>query len=298
MKLHLSKHFCMRNALALIAVVFVSQLAFGQNPAVYRWFGRSGKTTSWSKVVSACADADIILFGEQHDDAIAHWFQLLLLEELTHRDSTKVALGMEMLERDQQWAVNLFSTGAIDEEKLEDTTNMWSNFHTDYLPSVRFAVEHHLPVVATNIPRRYASMVFKKGVASLDTLSPEVKSWMTPLPFPVDTSLSQYRELVKMGMEMHSSGLNFATAQAIKDATMAHFILSVWKPGMHFLHLNGAYHSDFDQSIEWYLKRKNPSLKVVTISTVSQSQLKKLDSENRNKADFILVTPEDMIRTM
>lgn len=298
MKLHLSKHFCMRNAFALAAIVFVSQLTFGQNPPVYSWFGHSGKTTNWSKVVAACADADVVLFGEQHDDAIAHWFQLLLLEELQKRDSTKVTLGMEMLERDQQWAVDLFETGAIDEEKLEDTTKMWSNFHTDYLPSVRFAVQHHLPVTATNIPRRYASMVFKKGVASLDTLSPEIKSWMAPLPFPVDTSLSQYRELVKMGIEMHASGLNFATAQAIKDATMAHFILSAWKPGLHFLHLNGAYHSDFHQSVEWYLKQQNPSLKVVTISTISQSQLKKLDSENREKADFILVTPENMIRTM
>lgn len=104
----------MKNALAFIAIVFAAQLTFGQNPAAYSWFGHSGKTTSWPKVVSACADADIILFGEQHDDAIAHWFQLLLLKELTNRDSTKAALGMEMLERDQQWAVDLFSAGTID----------------------------------------------------------------------------------------------------------------------------------------------------------------------------------------
>lgn len=64
-------------------------------------------------------------------------------------------------------------------------------------------------------------MIFKKGMASLDSISPEEKLLLCPLPFPFDSTLSQYKELIKMGMDMHASGINFAKAQAIKDATMA-----------------------------------------------------------------------------
>jgi uncharacterized iron-regulated protein len=100
-----------------------------------------------------------------------------------------------------------------------------------------------------------------------------------------------------MGMEMHSNGMNFALAQAIKDATMAYSIMQFWKPGNLFLHFNGSYHSDFYQSIVWYLKRRNPALKIVTISTVNQEDVHKLEEAYKGKADFMLAVPNSMTRT-
>lgn len=38
-------------------------------------------------------------------------------------------------------------------------------------------------------------------------------------------------------------------------------------------------------------------IKVVTIATVEQGQLEKLETEHFNKADFILVVDEDMTKT-
>jgi uncharacterized iron-regulated protein len=270
-----------------------------QNPSAYEWYTSAGKRADFGKLVKASAGADVILFGEQHDDPIAHWFQLLLLQQLIEKsDSGKVMLGAEMFERHQQEAIDNFVSGKWDAKVLQDSSKMWSNFETDYLPVLQFAKDHNLPVIATNVTRKYASMVFKKGMASLDSLPANEKKLMVPLPFPVDTTLSQYKELIKMGMEMHASGINFAHAQAIKDATMAYNILKNWRRGSHFVHLNGAYHSDFHQSIAWYLKKANPNLKVVTVSTVSQKDVKKLSEENKGKADFILVVPEGMTRTM
>lgn len=249
-------------------------------------------------MVSAAKDADIILFGELHDDPIAHWFQLLLAEEIYKAHGQQLVLGSEMIERDQQARLDNYLSGKWDLKTFEDSTKMWSNFGTDYLPVIDFAKENKLRYVACNIPRPYASRVFKKGLASLDTLPASEKQWIVPLPFEIDTTLSQYNELIKMGKEMHASGIDFAYAQAIKDATMAYSILQNWSPGKHFLHFNGAYHSDFHQSIYWYLKKANPELKIVTISTVSQENMKKPDDENKGKADFILITPVRMTRTM
>ncbi|MDP2162468.1 MAG: iron-regulated protein, partial [Flavobacterium sp.] len=83
----------------------------------------------------------------------------------------------------------------------------------------------------------------------------------------------------------------------IKDATMAHFISQNLKPQTVFIHYNGTYHSDNFEGIYWYLKKEKPNLKLLTISTVTQKDIGKLEKENHNKADFILVIDEDVTKT-
>ena len=84
---------------------------------------------------------------------------------------------------------------------------------------------------------------------SLYSIDSTAREYIVPLPFDVDTSLSQYQSL------MHSmgghGGVNFVTAQAIKDATMAHFILKNMSDNSVFLHFNGAYHSGGCQGDTW-----------------------------------------------
>jgi hypothetical protein len=91
--------------------------------------------------------------------------------------------------------------------------------------------------------------------------------------------------------------MNLIDAQAIKDATMAYFIMEQWEPGKLFIHYNGAYHSDEFESMYWFLKRANPDLNIVTISTVSQDDVELLDEESQGKADFIIAVPSNMTQT-
>lgn len=271
---------------------------YAQDAVAYRLFTENGKRSSYGKLVNAVDRADIVIFGELHDDPIAHWMQLLIAQHLFARSGRQLVIGSEMFERDQQEELNRYLSGAWKLQTFTDSTKLWGNFSTDYLPVIDFAKENNLPFIATNIPRRYASRVFKKGLASLDSLSENEKQWVVPLPFLMDTNLSQYKELIKMGKEMHASGIDFSYAQAIKDATMAWSILQNWSPGKQFLHFNGAYHSDFHQGIMWYLLQANPNLKIVTISTVTQDKVNKLEAEYTGKADFIITVPNTMTRTM
>ena len=102
-------------------------------------------------------------------------------------------------------------------------------------------------------------------------------------------------------MEMEGMGdhvtPNFPKAQAIKDATMAHFILKNWSKGKLLIHYHGSYHSENFESIFWYLKQANPDLKIVTIHTVSQADVSELIEENKGKADFTICVDEDMTKT-
>ena len=170
------------------------------------------------------------------------------------------------------------------------------NYNTDYKPLVDYAKSNNLPFIATNIPRKYASKVYKEGgFDALNSLDNSEKKWIAPSPIAFDIELSQYKNMLTM-MGDHGS-VDLVKAQAIKDATMAHFINLNLKENQMFYHINGSYHSDFHQGILWYLKRLNPNLTVKTITTVEQDQLKSMHKDHLNKADFIIVVDSDMTKT-
>ncbi|HMJ48795.1 MAG TPA: ChaN family lipoprotein, partial [Ferruginibacter sp.] len=91
--------------------------------------------------------------------------------------------------------------------------------------------------------------------------------------------------------------INMPKAQAIKDATMAYFILKYFVPGSLFIHYNGSYHSENHDGIVWYLQQARPGLKIATVTTVSQKDIKRLLEENKKKADYIICVDEDMTGT-
>ena len=138
-------------------------------------------------------------------------------------------------------------------------------------------------------------MIARGGFEALDTIPAREKAWIAPLPIGYDPELPGYKNMLAM-MGGHS-GENLPKAQAIKDATMAHFILQYYKPGSLFIHYNGAYHSENYEGIVWYLKKQSPSLRIATITTVSQKGIQHLLKENKGKADFIICVDEDMTTT-
>ncbi len=276
----------MKNILFILSI-FLCAEGFSQEAFVF--FTQNGKRTSYRKLLRKSKKADIVLFGEYHNNPIAHWLEVKLTKDLLGKRS--LILGAEMFERDNQDALDGYLEGTIDQKGLDSLARLWKNYKTDYKPWVDLAKREKLPIVATNIPRKYANLVYKKGLQALDTLPSAERKWIVSLPFPYDGNLSQYEKMKKMARHNPE---NLPMAQAIKDATMAESIETHYKKGSLFLHLNGSYHSDFFQGIYWYLRRRNPNLKILTISTLSQSNLKKLSSEAYGQADFILVVDEDM----
>ena len=174
---------------------------------------------------------------------------------------------------------------------------LWPNYKTDYKRLLEFAKDSGLRCVATNIPRRYASIVNSKGFEGLDSLSLEAKGYIAELPIQYDSTLACYASILEMMEDQPHITPNLPKAQAAKDATMAEFILKNWSEGKLFLHYNGTYHSDDFQSILWYLYQENPKLKILTISSVGQEEVGSLDEENLNKANYILAVPDAMTKT-
>jgi uncharacterized iron-regulated protein len=283
----------MKKYLLVILLLVTTVIAFAQQKPAYILYNAQGKKVSYKKMIKQLAKKDIVLFGEFHNNAIAHWLELTVAKDLS--ETRQLTFGAEMFEADNQQALNDYLAGKITAKGLDSAARLWSNYKTDYAPIVNFAKEKKAAFVATNIPRRYASLVSKKGFEALDTLSALEKTWMAPLPVDYDAQLPGYVKMVEM-MGGHG-GPNMPKAQATKDATMAYFILQNFKPGNLFIHYNGSFHSENYDGINWYLKRKRPDLKYATITTVSQKNIKELLAENKGKADYIICVDEDMTNT-
>jgi len=258
----------------------------------YQFFDQKGKEISLEQVIKKSGLAQVIFFGELHDNSLGHWLQLQVLKKLATLDSDLV-LAAEFFERDDQLNINEWFEGKITDKNFEAEAKLWNNYATDYKPLMTFAKEKNLPFIATNIPRKYASLVSRNGLQALDSLDSEAKNYLPKLPIGLDTTLPGYAAMKDM---MHGAPGNsdfMIQAQALKDATMAESLFRVISAGKKILHINGSYHSKDGEGILWYLNEKFPDLKVLNIHMVIQDQLDSLNEENKKAGQVILVLPTD-----
>ncbi|HRZ41200.1 MAG TPA: ChaN family lipoprotein [Bacteroidales bacterium] len=263
----------------------------------YRFYTADGKPIGYQQMITLISTADVVFFGELHNNPICHWMELEMAMDLWKQDSTAWFFGAEMFETDQQLILDEYLTGQIRDRDFESGTKLWDNYKTDYKPLVSFAAAKKTPFIATNVPRRYAALVNQKGFESLENLSASARAYLPPLPVPYDPELPGYKAMAQMGSGAMHANNNLPKAQAIKDATMAWFIAKNLTQGKKMLHFNGSYHSDGREGIVWYLNQYKPGLKIVTITTIEQESLNALDSAAFNKADYIMTVQENITKS-
>ena len=282
----------MRKLMTLLLSLTVL-VSYAQPKSAYSIFTADGKQTDYGKMLKTLQDADIIFIGETHNCPVAHWMEYEITSDIIQKSPKGLTLGAEMFETDNQLLVDEYTRGLISSDKFEAEAKLWDNYWTDYSSLLYLAREHKLRFVATNVPRRYASLVKDNGLEALGNLPDAAKSLMAPLPIPFD---AQSQDAAMFGfMQMMggkgSANSHFAEAQAIKDATMAWFISRNFD--RKFIHYNGNFHSDNRGGIIPYLEQYLPGKKIATVCSVRQDNINSLDKENRSRADFIIVAPTD-----
>jgi uncharacterized iron-regulated protein len=259
----------------------------------YKIFTNQGEETDFDALVNAAASHQLIFFGELHNNSMAHWLQLQLLKKLQPTNEQFMLAG-EFFERDDQLTIDEWMAGWMSDKTFESEVKLWNNYQSDYKPLMLFAKATKVPFIASNIPRKYASLVSREGLDGLTKLSPEAKRYIAPLPVTVDRSIPSYAAMRDM---MHGSSMNLdymIDAQAIKDATMAYSLQEFLTKGHQILHINGSYHSNDYEGIVWYIRQLYPKLSIMTINTIEQANLDSIDEKTRKSADFIIVTASDV----
>ncbi|MGY6561153.1 MAG: ChaN family lipoprotein [Luteibaculaceae bacterium] len=275
-----------RKFLAILITPLLMVFTSAQAQDAYLIFSNKGKEISLEKAVKKASESQVVLFGELHNSIVAHWLQLQFLEQLSIKH--QVIFGGEQFETDQQILFDELHNGFIDLKQYKAEARKWNNYEQDYEPLIKFCVSKNIPMVATNVPRRYATMVARNNLGVLDSLSAEAKTFICPLPLEVDFEIPGYPEMRNM---MHNSAKaeSFISAQALKDATMAHRIEKNLKENAIFFHINGSYHSNKKGGIYAFLKKSNPDLTIYTIAVVESETMEFNKEEYSPLADLIIV---------
>jgi uncharacterized iron-regulated protein len=261
-----------------------------------------------TQMLDRLSRADVVFFGEQHDDLETHRAEAETLDAIG-RMGRPVVLSLEMFERDVQPALDDYLAGRIGEPEFLAHTRPWANYSTGYRRLVELARAHHWPVVASNVPRPLASAVGRKGMAALDTLTPgERLNAAHDNVCPMDDYHARFMD----EMHGHSAGAGgkpepgdslptamaerFYLAQCVKDETMAESIVRAKRAAPRnaiVVQFDGAFHSDYAQGTVARVKRREPSWDVVVISAVPVADpLSAPVAPESGVADFVVFTKQ------
>jgi uncharacterized iron-regulated protein len=263
---------------------------------------KAGQLSSIDKIVAGCADANVLFFGEEHNDSAGHYLEDTIFKALHKQFGNKLALSMEMFEIDGQLVFNEYLAGLIPEDRFVKDIRLWSNYK-DYRPMVEYARQNNIPVIAANTPRRYVSMVSKKGMLAVNTLPKTSKQFLPPLPY--DTAAGRYYEKFTALMSSGNGGPgannpNIYYSQNLWDAGMSYSIYQFWKKNKDkkIFHCVGRFHCDEKLGTLAQLQKRKSKLKILNISCFSDASFNNPDWEKfSNLGDYIIMTNPDLKKT-
>lgn len=261
---------------------------------------RKGKLTTLEEISADLQNADVLFFGEEHNDSAGHWLEKELFKILHDRYGKNLALSLEMFETDCQLVLDEYLDGHISEDRFVRESRSWGNYR-DYRPMVEFAKQEGIDVIAANPPRRYVNMVSRKGMGSLDSLPKASKKYLPELPY--DTATGRYREKFLEFMRGGSPGTsNFRIfySQCLWDAGMAHSIYRYWKKNRDrkIFHVVGRFHSDEKLGTVTQLQNLRSSLRILNISSFSDESFENPDwSRFSHLGDYIFLTDPKLKKT-
>lgn len=250
------------------------------------------------------AKADIVFLGEQHDDPRTHQLQAAVLEAVARRHSGPIALALEMFERDVQPAVDAYLAGTTTETEFLAASRPWPNYRTDYRPMIEFAKANGWPVVAGNVPRRLASAVARRGLATLDSLPAADRAFVAQtLSCPRDAYWTRFKatmgDMSGHGMQLSPDQVDQMVwrtyeAQCVKDETMGEAVAAAHvQRGAMVIHPNGSFHSDYRLGTAERAARRAPGARMRVVSFVPVADLDRVDGKSRRKlGDYVVFTLE------
>jgi uncharacterized iron-regulated protein len=141
------------------------------HPLVGRiWDAREGRFATLAELRAAVARGRFVLLGEIHDNPDHHAIQARLLEAVL-ATGRRPALALEMLDPDQQEAVNAVLAGPAPSPAALAAAVGWDRSgwpaFAMYEPIFRVGMQARLPIVAANLPTTLARDVVHRGAEAL-----------------------------------------------------------------------------------------------------------------------------------
>jgi len=257
------------------------------------------KLISLDDLAGDMANADVLFFGEEHNDSTGHYLEHALFEKLSQKYPDKIALSMEMFETDCQNILDEYLAGFIREKNFTTEGRAWKNYK-DYRPMIEWAKANKIPVIAANAPNRYVNMTTRLGLGSLAQLNAISRSYLPPLP--VDTASGEYFDkfIAIMGGHSAMGNMQMFQAQNLWDATMGWSISRFAKShkGYKIFQVNGSFHSEGKLGAPAQLKKYAQKMRILNIATYCDDNYLKPDWSKLSKnGDYIILTDPALPKT-
>ena len=243
---------------------------------------------SLEDVVRAAEGKRFVLVGEEHDNPDAHLWQAKVIEAL-HQAGRSVIVGYEMIQRPEQFALDLWTLGKLTEPQFLDKVKWQTSWGFDfglYRPIFDVTKKHGIRNVALNVPRDWVRTVGRTG---FDSLPDDVKAQVPAL----DLSNEGHKAVFNALMGGHPPGSpNVYAAQVLWDEAMADSAIKYLartsvSDKTVFVVVAGNGHVMYGQGIGWRLAKRTGD-KPLTIVTVSNDEPSKV---SRGAGDFVIGVP-------
>lgn len=274
----------------------------------------AGAGVTLEELTDRALAADVVIIGEQHDNERAQALAAQLWENVLARDPTppvNPALALEFFERDEQLVLDDYLAGVIPTASAfeRDAGRTEGNYPAGHKRMLEAAKAAGAPVIAANVPRRYASYARTAGFDALGDLSEDRRAMFT---IPEPPALEEYRRrfaaVMKPMMVQHGAHSPAPAAnqppdpaaqaaaideqieglyrgQILKDATMAQVVADAVAAGHAPVFLVvGRFHTDHQGGTLAYLRRRLPDANILTISAMRAA-------EEEPPADVMVIAP-------
>ncbi|XKF15277.1 ChaN family lipoprotein [Halomonas sp. BLK-85] len=230
-----------------------------------QWW-QGGQAVTANSLFEQAADQDVVLLGEYHDRMSHHRWQLHTLAGLAaHRD--KMAIGLEMLPRDAQPALDAWVAGELSEAQFLQQSQWQEAWGFDpdlYLPILHFARMQQIPLLAINIKPELRRRLATEG---FDAVSAEQR-FNIEAPAPASDA---YRQRLEQSFQMHPTSMGaeghgnedqegdnafetFLNAQLTWDAAMADGLASAVDDDTLVVGLMGVGHLAYGDGVPYQLE--------------------------------------------
>lgn len=217
--------------------------------------------------------ADFVVCGEHHNLAADHRLEASLLRAMADaadRDGVPLVLGLEMVERAFQPALDAYSARSISDAELYTATEWatrWVWSFDEYLPILQLARDRGVGLVALNTDTEVLRRVPVEGLESLDSaqrasLVPDPDGFVSATRDPF---FGRYTNAVIMSsygvhvsqryMDARATQAGFFSARILRDEAMASRAVAAAADRGRVLVLVGADHVKYELGIERRMRR-------------------------------------------
>ncbi|WP_374682188.1 ChaN family lipoprotein [Accumulibacter sp.] len=189
-------------------------------PASWAVFAeRQPQAASKQKILAELSGRDVLLLGEEHDNADHHQWQLQVLSGL-HALRPEMVIGFEMFPRRVQAILDRWVAGELSVKEFlaqAEWEKVWNTRPELYLPLFEFARLNRIPMLALNIDQELTRKIADRG---WDALPLAEREGVGQAAAPSDA----YRDFLFEVYRQHATMRGKSTKARRGDAAFARFV--------------------------------------------------------------------------